>query len=95
MMEVTIDKFGRILIPKKIREALGLKPGQVLELFFDRYSRKLDLKLPADADSMNIIVEDSGLPVIQNGSPTTEDFDTVSFIKETREKYLDKKMGLK
>jgi AbrB family looped-hinge helix DNA binding protein len=29
---VTIDKFGRILIPKAIREQLRLKPDQSLEL---------------------------------------------------------------
>ena len=93
-MEVTIDKFGRILIPKKIREMLGLEPGQVLEVLVDRYNRKLDIRLPAKADTINIIVEDSGLPVIQNGPSLEEDFDTVAYIKATREEYLDRKMGL-
>ncbi len=93
-MEVTIDKFGRILIPKKVREMLGLKPGQVLELITDRTSRKLNLRLPAEPSSMEVIVTDFGLPIIQNGEPTEEAFDTVEFIKETREEYLNRKMGL-
>jgi AbrB family looped-hinge helix DNA binding protein len=93
-MEVTIDKFGRILIPKKVREMLGLKPGQVLELITDQTSRKLNLRLPAESASMEVIVTDFGLPVIQNGPPTEEPFDTVEFIKETREEYLNRKMGL-
>jgi AbrB family looped-hinge helix DNA binding protein len=33
---IRIDKFGRILIPKSIREKLGFKPNQSLEIqYFD------------------------------------------------------------
>jgi AbrB family looped-hinge helix DNA binding protein len=31
-MEVQIDRAGRIVVPKKIREHLGLKPGSNLRL---------------------------------------------------------------
>lgn len=31
-MELTLDKFGRILIPKEIREELGLHPGSSLQI---------------------------------------------------------------
>ena len=31
-METTLDKFGRIVIPKRIRDDLGLKPGAVLQI---------------------------------------------------------------
>lgn len=31
-MEVTIDKFGRILIPKALRDLLGLGPGSRLKV---------------------------------------------------------------
>lgn len=31
-MQTTIDKFGRIVIPKKLRDELGLEPGESLEL---------------------------------------------------------------
>jgi AbrB family looped-hinge helix DNA binding protein len=30
-MKATIDAAGRIVVPKSLRQALGLKPGQVLE----------------------------------------------------------------
>ncbi|NBC07987.1 MAG: AbrB/MazE/SpoVT family DNA-binding domain-containing protein [Bacteroidetes bacterium] len=93
-MEVTIDKFGRILIPKKIREALGLKSGQTLELVVDRYTRRLNVKLPADPEQAKILVEDSGLPVIQNGTAGQQTFDTIQFLKGTQEAYMDRKMGL-
>ena len=32
MLAVVIDKYGRILIPKDVRERLGLRPGTTLEL---------------------------------------------------------------
>ena len=31
-METTLDKFGRVVIPKEIRDNLGLKPGEVLQI---------------------------------------------------------------
>lgn len=31
-MKVTIDAAGRIVVPKPLRQALGLKPGQLLEM---------------------------------------------------------------
>ncbi len=31
-METTLDKFGRVVIPKEIRDGLGLKPGEVLQI---------------------------------------------------------------
>lgn len=31
-MEATLDKFGRIVIPKRVREDLGLDPGTVLDI---------------------------------------------------------------
>jgi len=31
-MRTTIDAVGRIVVPKPLRQALGLKPGQLLEM---------------------------------------------------------------
>ncbi len=31
-MKITIDSAGRIVIPKPVREAAGLRPGQELEV---------------------------------------------------------------
>lgn len=31
-METAIDAAGRIVVPKRLRDALGLQPGQVLEI---------------------------------------------------------------
>jgi AbrB family looped-hinge helix DNA binding protein len=31
-MKVSIDAAGRIIVPKPLRDALGIRPGQVLEI---------------------------------------------------------------
>lgn len=31
-MKVALDSAGRIVVPKSLRQALGLKPGQALEI---------------------------------------------------------------
>ena len=31
-METNLDRFGRVIIPKRVREKLGLKPGALLEV---------------------------------------------------------------
>lgn len=31
-MKTLLDRFGRVVIPKEIRDSLGLKPGEVLEV---------------------------------------------------------------
>lgn len=31
-MQTTIDAAGRIVVPKSLRQALDLKPGQILEI---------------------------------------------------------------
>ena len=32
MNHTTLDKFGRVLLPKQVRENLGLHPGDVLDI---------------------------------------------------------------
>ena len=31
-MEVTVDKFGRIVVPKHLRDSLGIEPGKRLSI---------------------------------------------------------------
>lgn len=44
-MVTTIDSAGRIVVPKRLREALGFKPGQRLEL--SAIDGRLEIQHPA------------------------------------------------
>ncbi|MEL7161298.1 MAG: AbrB/MazE/SpoVT family DNA-binding domain-containing protein [Bacteroidota bacterium] len=91
-MEVTIDKFGRVLIPKKVREQLGLYPGVRLSLRTDEPNCSLQL-VAGELPTPRLEWED-GLPIIRTYMPAPPSFDVVEFIKRGREEYMDRKAGL-
>ncbi len=41
-MKTTLDRFGRLVVPKEIRDRLGLKPGSVVEI--DEHENEVVLK---------------------------------------------------
>lgn len=41
-MKAVLDKFGRIVIPKEVRESLCLKPGSTF--FIEEVNREIHLK---------------------------------------------------
>ncbi len=45
-MKVTIDKAGRLVVPKSLREVLGLRGGEELEISV-REGGRLELEVPA------------------------------------------------
>jgi len=49
-MEATLDKFGRILIPKRVRDDLGLSPGAVLKS--EERAKEIVLKLVTESSSL-------------------------------------------
>jgi AbrB family looped-hinge helix DNA binding protein len=59
-MKTTIDKAGRVVIPKKIREAIGLKPGTELDV------RLCDGRIEIEPEPLPIrLVERDGLLVVE------------------------------
>lgn len=60
-MRVAIDKAGRIVVPKQVREALGLKPDTELVLFMDEAGFRVEL---ADWAGRGIETGDDGLPIL-------------------------------
>lgn len=43
-MQLTVDKFGRILLPKALRDDAGLHPGSLLEAINQNGAIRLQLK---------------------------------------------------
>lgn len=84
-MELTVDDYGRIVIPKPIRERLGLEPGSTLELDVE----------PTGGDGESITLRPTGQePTLQREGPllvhtgrlTDENFDVVEQLRRQRRK---------
>lgn len=56
-MEATLDRFGRIVIPKRVREDLGLRVGSVLEI----EERDDQIVLSVRRDEPDLVREDGVL----------------------------------
>lgn len=56
-MEATVDRFGRIVIPKRVREDLGLYAGSVLEI----EEREDRIVLRVRRDEADLVREDGVL----------------------------------
>ncbi|CAA9242310.1 MAG: hypothetical protein AVDCRST_MAG52-1681 [uncultured Blastococcus sp.] len=67
-MRTTIDSLGRIVIPKALREALGLTPGSTVDV--SRYGAGLHL-LPAGRTAR--LVEVDGSLVADSATPVTDE----------------------
>ena len=80
-METTLDRFGRVVIPKRLREDLGLHPGSVLQIKQD--DRKIFIE-PVHEEPR--IVVKKGVLVYQGVA--TGDIDSV--IKDQRKERLNK-----
>ncbi|MPQ97900.1 AbrB/MazE/SpoVT family DNA-binding domain-containing protein [Modestobacter sp. I12A-02628] len=67
-MKSSIDGLGRIVVPKALRDALGLTPGTAVDI--SRYGAGLQL-LPAGRTAR--LVDDDGLLVADSTTPVTDD----------------------
>lgn len=76
---ITIGKAGRLVVPKAIRDSLGLREGSRLQL------NVLGGKLEAvpEPDALSIVMQ-QGFPVIRGAPPLQAD-DIVKAIKADRE----------
>ncbi len=66
-MKAVIDSVGRIVVPKPLREALGLQPGSAVEI--SRYGAGLQL-IPTGRTAR--LVEEDGVTVA-TGETTIDD----------------------
>ncbi|MBC6995844.1 hypothetical protein QWY85_17485 [Neolewinella lacunae] len=78
-MKVTVDKFGRILIPKKLREAGGIEAGSVFEIEMDDSTHSLFFKLVPEV-LPHVEYTPWGWPVIVYPDPSVVNFNLKEFI---------------
>lgn len=57
-MKTTIDSAGRLIVPKALRQALGFKPGQILEV------RAGDGRLEVEAAPTPMVLKRKGKGVV-------------------------------
>ena len=85
-VKVKIDKFGRILIPKKIREAKGYVCGTELSLVMEPETEVLTLQPKKKKKEPYIIMTEWGLPLIVHpDGPPKDSMSAVEMIAESRE----------
>jgi AbrB family looped-hinge helix DNA binding protein len=77
-VETTIDSMGRIVVPKALRDALGLTPGSTVDL--SRYGVGLQL-VPAGRTAR--LAEVDGVLVADSTTPVTDD-DVFGLLDATR-----------
>jgi AbrB family looped-hinge helix DNA binding protein len=77
-MRVSIDAVGRIVIPKALRDALGLMPGSTVDI--SRYGAGLQL-LPAGRTAR--LVDESGA-LVATGETVIDDGDVLALIDSGR-----------
>ena len=77
-MTITIDKLGRIVVPKLLRDELNLRPGTVLDVEFD--AGGLRLRVPTQGSAL---VRKDGF-VLHHGSGPV-DLNIVEFLRKERE----------
>jgi len=86
-MDATIDRFGRIVIPKELRDLFGLRPGSILKVV--PTEQAITLK-PVD-DTVQVSRK-KGVLVIS--TDPVENLDIVDFVHKMRDERIQHIIGL-
>lgn len=91
-MDVTIDDYGRIVIPKPIRDRLGLESGSSLSLEIaevDEDRRSITLRLKGQESPL----QRKGDLLVHTGQLTDEGVDIVEVLRDHRTERGHSKSG--
>lgn len=77
-VKATIDAVGRVVVPKPLRDALGLTPGSTVDI--SRYGAGLQL-VPAERTAR--LIDEDGVPVV-TGESSIDDDDVFALIDSGR-----------
>ncbi len=86
-MKTTIDRAGRVVIPKAIRDRAGLTPGSEVEIAEDNGEIKLSQSAPQGR-----VIERDGYLLWESEEPVPEDA-TLRAISEAREERYRELLG--
>lgn len=83
-MITTIDKAGRVVVPKKIRDAMGLKPGTPIDIVYEDGRVVIEYAMP------EVQVDRSGsIPVLRRLGGSELPPLTDEIVRETLEAVRD------
>lgn len=92
-MDITIDDYGRIVIPKEVRDQLGLESGSALDIRVDPdENAKWAITLTPKGQFPALQQKDELL--VHTGTLTDEDFDVVEQIRSERRERARTHAGL-
>jgi AbrB family looped-hinge helix DNA binding protein len=83
-MQSTIDAAGRMVIPKPIRDAAGLKPGESLEVNY----RDGRIEIEPAADQVKLVRKGRFLVARAEGAPRMTVQDVNRIVEEVRRRGL-------
>lgn len=91
-MEVTVDDYGRIVIPKAIRDRLGLEAGSSLVLDIDN-SGEGGESITLRPHGQEPPLRREGDLLVHTGRLTDEDFNVVEQLRDQREERAQRHAG--
>jgi AbrB family looped-hinge helix DNA binding protein len=92
-MDVTIDNYGRIVIPKPIRDRLGLESGSSLTLEIadsDENGESITLRPQGQEPPL----QQKGNLLVHTGRLTDENFDVVEQLRDQRAERAQRHAGI-
>ena len=92
-MDVTIDDYGRIVIPKEVRDQLGIESGSILEIRVDPDDNAEGSITLTPRDQTPALQQKDEL-LVHAGTLTEEDFDIVEQIRTERHERARTHAGL-
>ena len=84
-MYLEVDKFGRVVIPKKLRDRFGFTPGSRLRV---RLAKRGGIVLRSEQRSADVLIEENGLWVLNGKIIGDEPRDIVEQVREERDRQV-------
>ena len=92
-MEVKLDDYGRIVIPKEVRDKLGIESGSSLEIRVEREG-EIGGTITLRPKGQEPTLQQKGELLVHSGTLTEEEFDVVEQIRSGRRDRARKHAGL-